>query len=207
MSYRINEKRPPRKRRDAKALTTPGDIYVVNGTATRIAVPCFYHEIHPALPAVLHDRTVHDFIGWPSPDSPDRVCQERDFAIPTVPDHLPIPGHGKYAPAGPGELRRYIDMGALFPVHFNEEGYEKVTARVASSIKKYVKVKTSIDEERDWVIRLVVTVKNLIDEIEDKQKEEVGAYGVYASGPNGSIQCVVAGRIHVMPALYDETDE
>lgn len=200
MSYRINERPRKPKTRQAQALTTPSDIFVVNGTTTRIAIPCFYHEIRRALPAVLHDRMIHDHIGWPTPDSPDHVCQPHDFAIPPGHPSRAMPHMGY---AGPGEVKRYIDMSKVFPVHLTKEGYNKYYAKLAASISSYASATVKVDPEKDWVIRVTIKANKKFDEIDDKQAEQVGAYSIFASHPDGFVQCVTAGRLHIMPALWD----
>ena len=49
-----------------------------NGTISYISIPCFYEE--------YHDRVMHDHVGWPSPDHPDKSCQ-----LPSGCEHIAVP--------------------------------------------------------------------------------------------------------------------
>lgn len=89
MGYRL-----PDRRAQIFDIATKSDILVDNGTITRISIPCFYHR--GKRPPVRHSRMMHDHVGWPSPDSPDRSCQ---LPVPTrpcppLPEEIDLPGEG-----------------------------------------------------------------------------------------------------------------
>lgn len=88
MGYRL-----PDRRAQIFDVATKSDILVDNGTITRISIPCFYHR---GRRPPRHDRMMHDHVGWPSPDSPDRSCQ---VPVPTrpcppLPEEIDLPGEG-----------------------------------------------------------------------------------------------------------------
>ena len=69
MSYRL-----PEYRNHFNTMVGQSVISVDNGSISRISIPCFYD--HPEdICDTRHHRTMHDHIGWPSPDSKDDSCQ------------------------------------------------------------------------------------------------------------------------------------
>lgn len=145
-SYRIDAPRPPRKTRTMQDTITPGQVVVHNGTTASLAIPCFYQEMHRPVPAVPHDRMLHDMLGWPTPDHPDHSCQEWDFdrhACRRTPHMKCDPPH----------CDRYVDMGALLPVHLAEEGYGQVEVELQTPI---VEASARIDEDQDWIVRVML---------------------------------------------------
>ena len=92
MGYRL-----PDERQQFRDVATKSDISVDNGTISRMSIPCNYGWLERP---PRHDRMMHDHIGWPSPDHPDRSCQ------------LPP--------------RRYGRIIAAHPIDLPGEGYESI---------------------------------------------------------------------------------
>lgn len=146
MSYRINEEKHEHKgNRTIEKTITPATFYITNGQEARLAFPCWYKEVFPPIPVQHHCRDWHDHIGWPSPNHPDHICQHWDFASHVCHHH----GHKDFC----HHCDDFIDLSKLWPIHLIKEGYEDVTVQVGESIPG-LKAKGSIDEKRDWIVRV-----------------------------------------------------
>lgn len=194
MGYRINSKPPKPKRRDLQATSTPGNIYMHNGTVSEFALPCMYRVIDSPAPAHHHDRAIHDHVGWPSPNHPDHVCQEWDFA-----DSCCRGGrHDCTAGRGGGTCRRYVDIGSLSPIHFSEEGYEDFTVHIDPWRKgdslDGVSAVARLDSEDDWIVRVEMSaaIADMYDPVELR-------YSVFADR-----DLITIGKLTVLPAAYKE---
>ena len=153
-----NHPAPPRIRhRTVENLTTPGTIYVANGSIAVFAFPCYYQEIHPPIRAHHHCKDWHDHVGRPSPNHPDHSCQPaHEFASwwtgmheidPIYPDYHHHPAHWRR------HLRHYLDMRSLIPIHLTEEGYTEIEVTIKDK-PEGITVRGWIDEYRDHVINV-----------------------------------------------------
>nr|DAQ90945.1 MAG TPA: hypothetical protein [Caudoviricetes sp.] len=115
MGYR--QLKPPahHHRRDMDNKATPGRIFLEAGTVAKFSIPCWYRMVGWPIQVHGHNRDFHDWLGWPSPDSPDHSCQEWDY------DHSCC-RHG-HAHCEPKRCHDYIDMCKLWPIHLRKEGY------------------------------------------------------------------------------------
>ena len=176
MSYRINEPKPPIRRRTMQDTATPGKIYVHNGCTANLAIPCWYLEAKRPMPVHPHNRQFHDMVGWPTPDWPDHCCQDWDFARSCC-------GVYPNRKCEPMRCRRYLDMSRLIPIHLLEEGYEAtphVYVHDAETDAKAIGVDCSatIDKDDDWVIRVLFDVL-LPDRLTPENDPAVFYYSVY----------------------------
>ena len=148
MAYRLREHRHHEPRRTAVDIATPIKLYVHNGTVANFAFPCWYQEIHPPIPANLHDRKLHDHHGWPNPSHPDHICQ---LWIPEQ-GHC-IHGMQECHP----HCRHYIDYKRVFPIHLTSE-YEGYDSADVAWVDKPdgISAEAYIDPVEDWVVRLHV---------------------------------------------------
>lgn len=166
MAYRKLEKpRVHKSRRTFQALTTPFHAWVINGSSVEIAIPCFYQEVRPPIPAIHHDIHWHHHVGWPGPYHPDHICQ-----MAYTPHEC---GH-----KGPCKsCRHYLDMSTIHPIHLNS-GYEVLgdadaepTARdlegrlmvvmsiddrqiVPGSDDGPIEAEAWVDDKEDWIVRI-----------------------------------------------------
>lgn len=105
---------------------------VRNGTIGKMAFGCYY--------LVEHDYKLHDHIGWPDPDKPDRICQ-----IVSSPVSNPI------------FLTKNGIVNNLEEIHLLDEGYD--TAAITfedDEIEYYTSIEAYIDEEDDYIVHLNV---------------------------------------------------
>lgn len=201
-SYRIDQPKPKPKHRSMQDTATPGEIFVHNGCTANLAIPCWYLETRPPIPAHHHDRMHHDMIGWPTPTHPDHCCQEWDFdrsCCTRNPRMKHCPPHCEH----------FLDMGRLIPIHLKKEGYQTVTIKVLGSDKKDaegIEATGVIDNTDDWVIRVSfdVQVPNLL--IPDDGIETY-YYSVYLNMHASMTRDLVAmGRLTVLPSPYGGFD-
>lgn len=150
-SYRIDQPRPKPKHRSMQDTATPGEIFIHNGCTASLAIPCWYIETRPPIPAHCHDRMHHDMIGWPTPTHPDHCCQEWDFDR----HHCRRTPHLKCCPP---HCEHFLDMGRLIPIHFKDEGYKGVSVQIVdadgSDASDTVECEAWFDEQDDWIIRV-----------------------------------------------------
>lgn len=151
-SYRIDQPKPKPPRRSLQKLTTPSTIYIHPIETVELAIPCYYMEMRPPVPAHPHDRMVHDMLGWPWPDKPDCSCQEWDFDRHRC-------RRTPHMKCDPPHCKDYIDMRRLIPIHLTEEGYTGVDVILNDSDGNTVnmdtiKIEARIDETDDWIVRV-----------------------------------------------------
>lgn len=151
-SYRIDQPKPKPPRRSLQKLTTPGTIYIHPIETVELAIPCYYMEMRPPIPARPHDRMVHDMLGWPWPDKPDCSCQEWDFDRHRC-------RRTPHMKCDPPHCKDYIDMRRLIPIHLREEGYSGVEVILNDSEGNIVdtdtiEIEARIDETDDWIVRV-----------------------------------------------------
>lgn len=192
-SYRIDEPRPPRRQRSMQDTATPGTVFVHQGATAHLAIPCFYQEAHFPVHAHPHDRMRHDMLGWPTPEHPDHVCQEWDFDRHCC-RRTP---HMKFCPPS---CERFVDLGRLYPIHLTEEGYESVVVEQQTGL---VTVTGGIDEEQDWVVRLVISSE--VDmEVTKPQRTSAAVYVTRGDDVKDLVSLV---KIIVLPVAIEEADE
>lgn len=175
---------------------TPGAIYVHNGCTANLAIPCWYMEVHPPVPAKPHDRVRHDMLGWPWPDKPDGSCQEWDFDRGCC-RRTP---HMKRCPP---ECEHFIDLRRMFPIHLSEEGYGDVSVNVVdsegSALIEGITATASIDDVDDWIVRVLFDVR-----VPGLMTPEDGTatyyYSIYLSADGGARDLVAMGKLIVLPA-------
>lgn len=155
MAYRAYEPKCPPKHRNAQNLSTPARFYIVNGSIFELALPCWYHEILPSIPARHHCRDWHDHVGNPDPMHSDHVCQDHDYAI-----HVDAHRIDRYC-------RTALNLKNLFPIHLREEGYETVEVAFDPPIDG-LEAQGKIDQSDDWVLR--ITIKAEVSEPQDEHK-------------------------------------
>lgn len=89
MGYRLPDKRCADHGRHIDDTARKTKISIDNGTVSHLLIPTFYHEHRH------HDRKLHDHLGWPSPDHPDKSCQvvpwEEDLVVL---DEIDLSGEG-----------------------------------------------------------------------------------------------------------------
>lgn len=169
MSYRIREPRRHQHRRDVRDVATPSGVYVQNGATFNYAIPCWYLIAEEPRRAHCHSRAHHDHVGWPSPNHPDHICQHWDFAHSCCSHE-----HGKHVC---DHCSRFLDMGLLRPIHLSKEGYDKITVAFDSA-PEGLKATGSIDEKRDWIVRIQLSAN-----VRAAVKEKVLVpYAVFAEG-------------------------
>lgn len=204
MSYRINEPKPPVRRRTMQDTATPNTVYVHNGCTASLAVPCWYLEAKRPVPVMPHDRQFHDMVGWPTPDWPDHCCQDWDFARSCC-------GLHPKDRCEPMRCRRYLDMGRLVPIHLTEEGYQgtpKVQV-VGGDGTDAVGVDASawIDSDDDWVVRVLfdVMVNGVLTPEDDPAEFYYSIFLEREDDKNQTRRDLAAmGRLIVLPAVYEE---
>lgn len=149
MAYRLHEHKKPEQRRTAVDIATPIKLYVHNGTSANFAFPCWYQEVLPPVPAKLHNRSLHDYHGWPNPRHPDHSCQ---LWIPDRPHHC-VHGFKECSPF----CKHYIDYKRVVPIHLTSD-YEGYTGSEVAWVDKPegITISSSIDDVEDWVVRVHV---------------------------------------------------
>lgn len=179
MGYRLQEPRPPKPRRNVVDLATPMRLFIHNGAIGHFAFPCWYQEVLRPEPAMIHDRRLHDHIGWPDPRHPDHICQAqvqhlgpRELRPPhRRPHHVcrfalePSKCNHK---GGCKSCRHYLDARTVFPIHLgrsnndvNGEGYTNFYVVIVDHHGEIVpssviNARAYVDESEDWVVRLDV---------------------------------------------------
>ena len=150
---------------------------VRNGATLRIAFGCYYLQ--------FHDKSYHDYIGWPSVNHPDHVCQigPELFTI-----HRP---HHRYTVDG-----EEIDLIT--------EGYDEVTIEFDDQTiaRKLKDVSAWIDEDDPFIVRIKLRAD--LDYFEDKPKET--RFTVFISNPDKQqVDAVCHGFITILPGMpYSE---
>lgn len=181
MGYRIGEPRPRPRRRDVQDTATPMKIYVQNWCTARIAIPCWYEEVVRPVPAHLHDRAMHDHVGWPSPNYPDHVCQDSDFASEEHRHRLAVA----------------YDAGHVHPIHLTQEGYTEVSVHVGATDAGSIDVSGSIDDRDDWVVRL--NIQPRLKRTEEPVEVDLTAYVSNQTEHRTDLVCLAT--LVVLPAL------
>lgn len=217
MSYRINEPKPQPPRRTMQKTATPHKIYMHSGETVSLAIPCWYLEVRPPVPAHPHNRQLHDHLGWPGPDHPDHCCQDWDFARSCCSLH-------PHKPCDPGTCKRYLDMGRLVPIHLQEEGYAGFECHIVrigedgyqSDDDPALTVDLiGVDRADDWVIRLVLA-HNPTEDLDYPHKDNEERYFITVRGSRPStistesggagkspIKDVLAvGEVIILPVAY-----
>lgn len=135
MGYRKLEHPKPEPRRSVDVTGSPGPVITVYSRGeANVAFPCFYVDEPDFDRLVPHDRPMHDHVGWPKPDRPDRSCQ-------TFID----PKKG----CGPVHPRMYLDPRRLIPIDLvGEDLYEDYTLQVGA-----LSVAGRVCEDEPHVIR------------------------------------------------------
>lgn len=147
MGYRTFEQPPKPAPRYMEHTTTPGKVFIHNGTTANLAIPCWYKEILPPVKMAPHNRPMHDHMGWPYPGHPDASCQlyePFEAGYPNEPCHTAMGGHPP--------VRQLLDLSKVIPIHLTDEGY--TSAYVLGSWE--VNSVQSDAEIDDWTIRLKV---------------------------------------------------
>ena len=197
MSYRIHEKPKPLARRSVESIATPFRVWVTNGTSTEVAIPCFYQEIRPPMPAVHHDVHWHHHIGWPSPHHPDHICQMA------------------YKPHECGRrhcdktCRHYLDPRTIIPIHFDKEPYGEFWIAFTDENGNTFESNESIDAEvwvdnwEDWVVRIMFHTSDA-DAILEPKKYLFTIYGRSAESIETKIDALTGTeKTRVIPARTD----
>jgi hypothetical protein len=167
MGYRYCDK-PNKPEDNLKRFT------VRNGAIMRMAFGCYY--------MLGHNPDLHDHIGWPNPDHPDAICQERSNMRLFHLKHKDI------------ELQE---------IHLTEEGYDEVAVSFEDEEKSAnLEVRAWIDEEEDNIIRMMVGAN--FPTFSDKPVDL--RFTVFVKKSDGSaIDAVCHGFITVLPgAPYPE---
>ena len=212
MSYRIQDKPKPMARRTMQDTATPMLITVHNGATAHLAIPCWYQEVQKPVRAIHHNHHWHHYVGWPSPNHPDHICQ-----IAYEGTH-----YGHKCPDGHDHCRRtcshYVDMRNIFPIHLLEEGYND-TPRITFATKpEGLETLAWIDAKEDWVVRVSFMPK-LVDAIEkpknyhfsvfvDAPGSEIDAYNRRTGDPVKKIipdrtDVVAHGVLRILPSSYE----
>lgn len=205
-SYRIDQPKPRPKHRSMQDTATPGEVFIHNGCTAHLAIPCWYLETRPPIPAHHHDRQHHDMIGWPTPTRPDHCCQEWDFdrsCCSKNPRLRHCPPHCEH----------FLDMGRLIPIHLTEEGYTDIEVNfldsdrnTVSPIRHQVDAEATIDPVDDWVVRIAFSVymedKALIPE-DDPVVFYYSVYLISAKEPQRR-DLVTVGKLIVLPSPIGE---
>ena len=172
MSYRYNEK-PPK----------PEDMLprfdIRNGATIRLAFGCYY--------LALHDKHRHDYIGWPSPNHPDHICQV---------------GRTKFGVRH--HCSRYTLVGE--EIDLIDEGYDTVGIRfddpeVASHLDV---IEAFIDDEDPYIIR--VKIRADLDFFEDKPKETRFTLFIENRGDQ-LVDAVCHGFVTILPGMPYREEE
>jgi hypothetical protein len=204
MGYRIKEHRPPLARRTVVDLATPAKLYVHNGATSEFAFPCYYQEVLPPIPARRHNRRFHDHVGWPSPGHADHCCQ-----IALVPHQC---GHK----GGCKTCRHYLDAGTIFPIHLLSEleGYSSSIDVALYAPDEFIdleglNVSAWVDEEEDWVVRMLVSPR-LSEAISEPVRIRFTLFANSAAHTLGQREyqarrdIVGIGEIIICPSQYDQ---
>lgn len=192
MGYRRYEPKPKPKNRSMQDLATPIKVYMHNGTTAHLAVPCYYHEVLPAIPVHHHSRPHHDHCGWPDPHHPDHSCQDHDFASHCDVVRGRIERHRN--------CRHVIDMSKTWPIHLTDEGYDEVICNIDMD---GVTAEAQIDEQDDWIIRVSFSAACSNKSSSDGALN--GEFAIYVSNTEtGARDLVSLGFLTVFPANFAE---
>ena len=139
---------------------------VRNGAIMRVTFGCYYSDIH--------NRPMHDHLGWPEPRHPDRICQ----VLPN-----PLNRHLKN--------KRVIEFD---PIHLAEEGYtEAVVTYEDSNLAEHLQTTAWID---DYLVKMKVHAD--FDTFSDKPID--ARFTIFIKDENGSvIDAVCHGIVTVLP--------
>lgn len=202
MTYRLHEHKPPKPQRTAVDITTPVKLYMHNGTLSNFAFPCWYQEVLPPVPAIRHDRELHDHHGWPNPSHPDHICQ---LWIPEK-GHC-IHGFSECKP----HCKHFIDYKKVHPIHLlsEYEGYESVTVGWVDD-HEGIEATAYIDEVEDWVVRLQINCQDP-NALEELQRYRLAVYAYANTNDENHPErerkdLVVLAELIVLPAGYYLTD-
>ena len=203
MTYRMKEHRHPVPQRSAVDITTPVKLYVHNGTISNFAFPCWYQEVLPPVPAIRHNRELHDHHGWPNPTHPDHICQ---LWIPEK-GHC-IHGFSECKP----HCKHFIDYKKVHPIHLlsEYEGYDPhpIIAFANEDSDDKIRIYGEIDEVEDWVVRLNV----LAHDPDAVYKPQVHRFSVFLNRYLGTTKksdrpvardLVVLAELIVLPSAID----
>lgn len=161
MAYRFSDK-PPKPEDHLHRFP------VRNGAIMRLAFACYY--MHG------HNPDLHDHLGWPNPDRPDAICQERSNMRLYRMKHKDI------------ELQE---------IHLLEEGYTEVAVSFEDEeLSQNVSVEAWIDEDDDNIIRMLVETNfpTFSDEPVDLRFTTF-----IKKGDGSAIDAVCHGMITVLP--------
>ena len=195
MVYRLHEHRMKEPVRSLVDVNTPARIYVNQGVLSHLAFPCWYQEIHKPIPAHPHNRFYHDYLGWPYPGHPDRICQL------WAPDqHCCI--LGKHHECSP-HCEHYIDMSRLIPIHLTDEGYTDVEMYIDRVLINDEDNIAYIDDRSDWIIRADITMDTDIESIAPIE-HDIAIYVIAYDSETETVirrDLAVQARLIVLPVL------
>lgn len=199
MAYRLEEHKPHAPRRTLTDISTPTKIYVQNGTIAHLAFPCLYQEVHMPRHIRIHNRHIHDWLGWPTPTHPDHICQVWVDDL-----HEPMIGFERHKI----HPKKLIDLRKLRPIHLlsEYEGYQNVSIALNANpefvdVESKLTVTGEIDAQDDWVIRVT------IDARDETALHFPKRYfmSVFVEGP-GRRDLAVLAEVIVLPSSYSEDD-
>ena len=156
----------------------------------------------PPVPAIRHDRELHDHHGWPNPTHPDHICQ---LWIPEK-GHC-IHGFSECKP----HCKHFIDYKKVHPIHLlsEYEGYDPhpIIAFANEDSDDKIRIYGEIDEVEDWVVRIVVNAHDP-DAVYKPQVHKFSVYLNRFSGRKGDQQIlardlVVLAELIVLPSAID----
>lgn len=190
MAYRTFKPHRPKPQRSIVDIATPVRFYIHNGTMNDFALPCWYQEIYPPIPARVHNRMLHDHHGWPGPRHPDHSCQ---LWIPEA-GHC-IHGMQECHP----HCKHYINYSNVFPIHLSSE-YEGYTGVSVAWVEEPegISINAYIDPVEDWVVRIDVDCMdpNAIEE------PQVYKFTVFVNKANRR-DIVALAELIVLPSAYE----
>lgn len=193
MGYRIGEHKHQEPRRTLDDVTTPSNIFIINGEISRLAIPCWYFVIDPPKRAHHHNRMHHDHIGWPSPNHPDHICQSWDFASSCC-SHDSNKHHCDHC-------SMFIDLSKLAPVHLLSEGYTHAVIEFDEDIDGLI-ADCDIDNHDDWIIRININAK-CKDAIKEKIKIR---YTIFVGNEDELNDVAATGFLTILPGPYTQGD-
>lgn len=195
--YRLDPKPHKKPTRQMVDLVTPSTLFVKNGTTSSFAVPCWYLEVHPPIPAHYHCRPWHDHVGWPSPRHPDHCCQSWDFAHSCC-SH----DHNKHTC---DHCEKFINLDSVIPIHLIEEGYETISIAFSDPIEG-LSAAGYIDDKEDWVVRIIFNSM-----VPEAIKERVRVdYSIFANGTlsgRKTRDIVASGKLVILPGPYEGDED
>lgn len=197
MGYRQLEHKHHPPRRTMAAGSTPLTIWIPGGSAHEVAIPCWYIEAMPPMPAHRHCRDHHDHIGWPNPGMPDWSCQDHDFA---------------HSCDGFHSARDLLDLGRVIPIHLRDEGWHPEIVVYDESLKPnkdYVTADVWIDNvPEDWVVRalFMAQVPVIPDDVKLFFSIYVWRETDMPEKNSGRRQQLVHGRIKLLPGSIPDAE-